>query len=53
MTDEERIKKIKALYPHLTDEECKEAADRLDQYLGLAWEIWEEGRGDDLGKILY
>jgi hypothetical protein len=41
MTDEERIKKIKALYPNLTDEECAEAADRLDQYLALAWEIWE------------
>ena len=30
------------LYPGLTDEERKVAAENLDQYLELAWEIFED-----------
>jgi hypothetical protein len=41
MKNEEQIKSIKELYPKLTDEECIEVAERLDQYLMLAWEIWQ------------
>lgn len=51
MEDEERIKQIKAikeLYPHLSDEECEKAADALDEYLTLAWEIWEGERKQDI-----
>ena len=52
MTKEERtqrIKKIRVLYPRLTDEECLETADNLDRYILLAWEIFmdlEEGKGE-------
>ena len=30
------------LYPHYSPEELQEAKENLDQYLLLAWEIWEE-----------
>jgi hypothetical protein len=42
MKNEEQIKSIKKLYPKLNDEECIEVAERLDQYLLLAWEMWQE-----------
>jgi len=29
------------LYPHFSPEELEEAKENLDQYLLLAWEIWE------------
>jgi hypothetical protein len=29
------------LYPNLSPEELEEAKENLDQYLMLAWEIWE------------
>jgi len=30
------------LYPNLSPEKLEEAKENLDQYLLLAWEIWEE-----------
>jgi len=30
------------LYPELTEEERNEAAENLDRYLTLAWEIYED-----------
>jgi hypothetical protein len=47
MTNEDRIKRIKALYPNLTDEECEIAAENLEAYLLLAWEIWEESNNKE------
>ena len=44
-------KDIGDLYPRLNDEERGFAAENLDQYLELAWEIFEEVRArerDDL-----
>jgi hypothetical protein len=35
-------KDIGDLYPGLTDEERRVAAENLDQYLELAWEIFED-----------
>lgn len=35
-------KEIADLYPGLTDKERKIATENLDQYLELAWEIFEE-----------
>jgi hypothetical protein len=29
------------LYPNLSPDELEEAKENLDQYLMLAWEIWE------------
>lgn len=39
-------KEIGDLYPGLSDEERKIAAENLDRYLELAWEIWEEQSRD-------
>jgi hypothetical protein len=50
MTHEEEIKRIRVLYPKLTDKECEEAAENLRQYLLLAWEIWEEGQAKHQGN---
>jgi hypothetical protein len=33
---------LENLYPELTEEERSEAAENLDRYLTLAWEIYEE-----------
>ena len=33
-------KEIGDLYPEFTDEEQKIAAENLDRYLELAWELW-------------
>jgi hypothetical protein len=30
------------LYPNFSPEELEEAKENLDQYLLLAWEIWQE-----------
>jgi len=30
------------LYPNLSEDQLQEAKENLDQYLLLAWEIWEE-----------
>jgi hypothetical protein len=35
-------KEIGDLYPGLTDEERRIAAENLDRYLELAWEIFED-----------
>jgi hypothetical protein len=35
------------LFPELTDAERQVAAENLDQYLELAWEIWEESLARD------
>ena len=32
---------LKALYPNLSPEELRAAEENLDQYLLLAWELWE------------
>jgi hypothetical protein len=37
-------KEISDLYPGLADEERGVAAENFDQYLELAWEIFEEGQ---------
>jgi hypothetical protein len=39
--------KIVELYPELTDAERAMAAENLDRYLMLAWEIWEEAQARD------
>lgn len=36
---------LRALFPTLTDDELRLAAERLDQYLVLAWEIMEGAEG--------
>ena len=36
---------LKALYPALSDEQIREAAENLDAYLLLAWEILDDLRG--------
>jgi hypothetical protein len=38
---------IGGLYPRMTDEERMIAAENLDRYLELAWEIWEESQSCD------
>jgi hypothetical protein len=40
-------KEIGDLYPGLTDEERSIAAENLDRYLELAWEVWEESQSRD------
>jgi len=37
-----QLEKLEALYPNLSEEELAEAADNLDRYLTLAWEIYED-----------
>jgi hypothetical protein len=39
-----RENEIGELYPSLSDEERRIAAENLDQYLELAWEIFEDMR---------
>ncbi len=39
------------LYPGLTDEERRIAAENLDQYLELAWEIFEEVQARERGCL--
>jgi hypothetical protein len=36
---------MKKLYPDLTEEERKAAIETLEQYLLLAWEMWEDSNG--------
>lgn len=40
-------KEIAELYPGLTDEERSIAAENLDRYLELAWEIFEEAQAHE------
>lgn len=35
------MEQLKALYPNLSPEELTAAKENLDQYLLLAWELWE------------
>jgi TRAP-type C4-dicarboxylate transport system substrate-binding protein len=39
--------KISDLFPGLSEEEQRIAAENLDRYLELAWEIWQEGESGD------
>ena len=39
--------KLRSLYPTLTEEELLVAKENLDQYLLLAWEIFQEREGND------
>jgi len=43
MNDKQR-EELKKLFPTLSEKELELAAERLDDYLKLAWEIWEEGQ---------
>jgi hypothetical protein len=36
------IEELQRLYPHLTDDELSLAAEHLDRYLEIAWEIMQE-----------
>lgn len=33
---------LKNLYPELSDDERNQAAENLDRYLALAWEVYED-----------
>ena len=44
-------KELGDLYPELTDEEQKTAAENLDLYLELAWEIFEEAQVRERGDL--
>lgn len=46
MTDE--VDALKALYPNLSPDELILAKENLDQYLSLAWEIYEDSRAGAL-----
>jgi len=39
--------KIVDLFPQLSEEEQRIAAENLDRYLELAWEIWQETESGD------
>jgi hypothetical protein len=39
--------KLKTLYPNLSDESLVEAAENLDRYLLVAWEIMEQKQSTD------
>ena len=40
----EELDALKALYPKLSPEELVMAKENLDQYLSLAWEIFEDSQ---------
>lgn len=37
------MEELKKLYPNLLPDELAAAKESFDEYLLLAWEIWEEG----------
>jgi hypothetical protein len=39
--------KIVDLFPEFSEQEQRIAAENLDRYLELAWEIWEENQSRD------
>jgi hypothetical protein len=41
MNERQAGEELRALYPTLSPEELQYACERLDEYLLLAWEIWE------------
>jgi hypothetical protein len=49
--DDKYKKELRKYFPKLPDEELEEAAQNIDAYLELAWEVFEELAVEKKGKI--